>query len=209
MSLSFGLSSCETSYAGINSSGQYEEDVYSTNREVLLNDVDINLIVTSGTPYYYDGYLNYYYYRGLYYYPIFYNNYWYFRPYYRPFRRGYFPSHRNWRPNPHWRGYNGFRRPDRHGRIYRRDYYRFNRYQSPNVRSKANDGHRDFSPRRDNVRFGNGNNMHTPRRSPNETMRRSNRPSGSFGTSRPSSSFGGMIGGSRDAPSTGHFGGHR
>lgn len=185
--LSLGLSSCETAYAGINSSHQHEDEVYTTNQEALLNNIDINLIVTYGTPYYYNDYLNYYYYRGLYYYPIYYHNYWYFRPYYHPFRHGYFPSCHNWRPRPHWRGYQGFGRPDRYGRVYR--------------------------PNNGNRHFGNGSNNILPRSSTRtpSTRNRSIGTNRTFGTfSRPSrGSFGGSrnVGGTR--PSGGSFGGHR
>ena len=195
--LSLGLSSCETTYAGIDSSHQYGDEVYTTNQEALLDNIDINLIVTYGTPYYYNNYLNYYYYRGLYYYPIFYHNYWYFRPYYHPFRRGYFPSCHNWRPRPHWRGYQGFGRPDRYGRVYRP-----NSNHRPNARPNSGNRH-----------FGNGSNNILPRSSTRipSTRNRSIGTNRSFGTfSRPSrGSFGGSrnIGGSR--PSGGSFGGHR
>ena len=206
--LSLGLSSCETAYAGIDSNHQYEDEVYTTNQEAILDNIDINLIVTYGTPYYYHDYLNYYYYHGLYYYPVHYHNYWYFRAYYHPFRRGYFPSCHNWRPRPHWRGYQGLGRPDRFGRVHR-----------PNSNHEPNNGSRHF---------GNGSGNILPRsstRTPstrsrsigtNRTFGTFSRPSGSsFGRSsgtfsRPSGgSFGGSrnIGGSR--PSGGSFGGHR
>ena len=195
--LSLGFSSCETTYTGIDSNHQYEDEVYTTNQEALLDNIDINLIVTYGTPFYYNDYLNYYYYRGLYYYPIYYHNYWYFRPYYHPFRRGYFPNCHNWRPRPHWRGYQGFGRPDRYGRVYR-----------PNSNHRAN-----ARPNNGNRRFGNGSTNIVPRSSTRTPSTRSrsigtNRTFGTF--SSPSrGSFGGSrnVGGSR--PSGGHFGGHR
>ena len=176
--LSFGLSSCDTTYAGVDS-----------NQEALLDNIDINLIVRNGTPYYYNGYLNYYYYRGLYYYPIYYNNYRYFRAYHRPFRRGYFPSYHNWRPREHWRGY----RPNP---SYRKYDYR------PNV--IHNNGNRVF---------GNGSNNILPRSSTRTTVTRPNIGSGSIGTRRPNGTFGrssgNSFGGSRNVPSGGRFGGRR
>ena len=193
--LSFGLCSCDTTYAGVDS-----------NQEALLDNIDINLIVRNGTPYYYNGYLNYYNYRGLYYYPIYYNNYWYFRAYHRPFRRGYFPIYRNWRPREHWRGYQGFGRPDRYGRVYRpnSNYRNYNR--RPNVR-----------PNNSNRAFGNGHNSIFPRSSTRTTVTRPNIGSGSIGTRRPSGTFGrssgSSFGGSRNVggsiPSGGRFGGRR
>ena len=193
--LSFGLCSCDTTYAGVDS-----------NQEALLDNIDINLIVRNGTPYYYNGYLNYYNYRGLYYYPIYYNNYWYFRAYHRPFRRGYFPIYRNWRPREHWRGYQGFGRPDRYGRVYRpnSNYRNYNR--RPNVR-----------PNNSNRAFGNGHNSIFPRSSTRTTVTRPNIGNGSIGTRRPSGTFGrssgSSFGGSRNVggsiPSGGRFGGRR
>lgn len=189
--LSFGLSSCDTTYAGVDS-----------NQEALLDNIDINLIVRNGTPYYYNGYLNYYFYRGLYYYPIYYNNYWYFRAYHRPFRRGYFPIYRNWRPREHWRGYQGFGRPDRYGKVYRSNPSYRNYNHRPNVR-----------PNSGNRVFGNGSNSIIPRSSTRTTVTRPSIGSGSIGTRRPSGTFsrpsGGSFGGSRNVPSGGHFGGRR
>lgn len=211
--LSLGLSSCETTYAGIDSSHQYGDEVYTSNQEALLDNIDINLIVTYGTPYYYNDYLNYYYYRGLYYYPIFYHNYWYFRPYYHPFRRGYFPSCHNWRPRPHWRGYQGFGRPDRYGRVYRPNANHRNYNYRPNARPRVDNDNYNVRPNNGSRRFGNGSTNIVPRSSTRTPSTRSrsigtNRTFGTF--SRPSgSSFGGSrnIGGSR--PSRGSFGGHR
>jgi uncharacterized membrane protein YgcG len=58
------------------------EDIY-----VSSNGVDVNVIVTYGTPYYNaDGFLLYYIYRNYYYYPYFLNDRWYFRSYSRPLR---------------------------------------------------------------------------------------------------------------------------
>ena len=157
----------------------------------------------------------------MYYYPIYYNNYWYFRAYHRPFRRGYFPIYRNWRPREHWRGYQGFGRPDRYGRVYRPNpsYRNYNRRS--NVR-----------PNNGNRVFGNGSNSMLPRSSTRTTVTRPNIGSGNIGTRRPSGTFSrqsgssfsrssgtfgrpsiGSFGGSRNVggsrPSGGSFGGHR
>ena len=194
--LLLGLSSCETTYAGIDSSHQYDDEVHTTNQEALLDNIDINLIVTYGTPFYYHDYLNYYYYGGLYYYPIYYNNYWYFRAYHRPFRRGYFPACHNWRPRSHWRGYQGFGRPNRYGRVHRP-----NSNHRPNVR--PNNGSR---------RFGNGSTNIVPRSSTRtpSTRSRSIGTNRSFGTfSRPSGSSFGRSSGTFSRPSRGSFGGNR
>ena len=83
------------------------EDVY-----VSSNGVDVNVIVTYGTPYYNaDGFLLYYIYRNYYYYPYFLNDRWYFRSYSRPLRH-YRPVPRdfyNHRPPVHHRRYNDVR----------------------------------------------------------------------------------------------------
>ena len=98
------LSSCYEAYA--------TTDVMTDEQYVLNDNVDINVIVTYGTPYYWDGYLSYYYYRGLYYYYMYYDGYWYWRAYHRPFANGYRP---HWTPRHHDRrfspGHYGFERP--------------------------------------------------------------------------------------------------
>lgn len=97
-----------------------QEDIYvETQANVVRSDVDFNIVVRYGTPYYYNGSILYYIYRDLYYYPFYYNNYWYVRAYSRPFNhlryRPYFRPHRyDYRFAPG--SYRGFNRPnvDRH-----------------------------------------------------------------------------------------------
>ena len=165
--LSLTLYSCDTAYYGISSNPQYNDE------EVLNNNINYSIIITYGAPYYYDGYLNYYFYEGLYYYPVYYNNYWYFRTYRRPFRRGYFPNSRHWRPRPYMRGFNTFGRPDRFGRTRRnngRPFYRQNPRRLPNpMRNGQNRSFDSSSPSRSNVNvqrqsrpsrtFGNGSRL--------------------------------------------------
>lgn len=168
--LSLTLYSCGISYYGISSNPQCDD------QEVFDNNVSHNIIISYGTPYYYDGYLNYYFYEGLYYYPIYYNNYWYFRTYRRPFARGYFPDNRHWRPRPHMRGLYG--RPDRFGRRHRnngydrRPIYRNSPRRLPNpTRNGQNRRFDSMPPSRNNVNvqrqnrsngtFGNGNHSGT------------------------------------------------
>lgn len=81
----FLTSSCET----------YSQVYYDD-----YNDgVSYTTVVTYGTPYYYDGVIGYYFYRGLYYYPYLWNNVWYFRPYREPHPYGWrFVPDRHWRP---------------------------------------------------------------------------------------------------------------
>ena len=146
--LSLSLESCETSYAsvGYGSSDNY----YASN----IDNVDVSVIVRYGTPYYYNGYLNYYCYRGLYYYPFYYNNLWYLRPYYKPFRPGYFPPYRTWRPRRNWKGYDGFGRPSNRGRVFAPN----GNYQHHNRNTMRNNNSRSFGGRigtRSSTRLGN------------------------------------------------------
>ena len=91
-----------------------QDDIYvETSVDVVRSNVDYNVVIRYGTPYYYQGSLLYYLYDGLYYYPYSYNNYWYVRAYRRPFNhldtRPYFRPHRydhkferGYRPQPNW-----------------------------------------------------------------------------------------------------------
>lgn len=92
-----------------------QDDIYvETEADIVHSNVDFNIVIRYGTPYYYEGSLLYYLYDGLYYYPFYYDNYWYVRAYRRPFahlhHRPYFRPHRydyRFRPNHH----PGFGRP--------------------------------------------------------------------------------------------------
>ena len=162
--MSLTLYSCDTVYYGISTNPQRDD------QEVFENNVNYNIIIQYGTPYYYDGFLNYYFYKDLYYYPVYYNNYWYFRTYRRPFARGYFPNNRHWRPRPHMRGFTTFGRSDRFGRTHRnngRPFYRQNQRRLPNPTHNGQNRRFDSSspsksnvnaPRqsRSNGTFGNG-----------------------------------------------------
>ena len=161
--LSLTLYSCDTAYAGVSSSPQCDE------QEVFDNKVSYNIIVQYGTPYYYNGFLNYYFYEGLYYYPIYYNNYWYFRTFRRPFRYGYFPYNRHWRPRPHMKGLYG--RPDRFGRVHRNNGYGRRPIINSNQNRRSNIPHNVQNRRFDSM---------PPSRS-NINIQRQNRPNGTFG----------------------------
>lgn len=84
----FSFQSCDISWMIDDAANNFSYDTYyyspSTNN-------DINVIITYGTPYYYNSYIHYYYYRGLFYYPYYFNDYWYFRPYSSSFQYGYEP----------------------------------------------------------------------------------------------------------------------
>ena len=105
----FTCVSCDI-YTGVTT----QDDVYVEN-DIVRTNVDFNVIIRYGHPYYYEGSLLYYVYNGLYYYPFYYNNYWYVRAYRRPFNhlyyRPYFRPHRydyKFAPGHH----RGFDRPN-------------------------------------------------------------------------------------------------
>lgn len=86
-----------------------QDDIYvEAETDMVRSNVDFNIVIRYGTPYYYEGSLLYYLYEGLYYYPFYYDNYWYVRAYRRPFahlhHRPYFRPHRydyRFRPDHH------------------------------------------------------------------------------------------------------------
>lgn len=97
-----------------------QDDIYvEAQADVVYTNVDFNLVIRYGSPYYYQGELLYYLYDGLYYYPFYYDNYWYVRVYRRPFNhlyhRPYFrPNHHDYRFAPgHHSGFDGPRPPRR------------------------------------------------------------------------------------------------
>lgn len=191
------IQSCTTTYAAVYD--QYDEEY------VISDNADVNIIITYGTPYYYEGKLWYYLYNGLYYYPFHYNGYWYFRPYgtlyswdwyhynyhhFTPYYRDYRfrPHHKDWN-RPHHYG----RRPGGHGKVHSDRP----KGHQPNV------GHGSHKPYNDRGVRPNGNNHRhnqngkarmnggrpSSRPSNGSTIKpsRSHRPSGGSGMSRPSS----------------------
>lgn len=120
LTMLFSLNSCDTySYATT------QDDIYvETQDNIVHSNVDFNVVIQYGTPYYHNGSILYYIYNNLYYYPFYYNNYWYVRVYNRPFNhlryRPYFRPHRydyRFTPGLH----RGFDRPN----IYRYNNNRF------------------------------------------------------------------------------------
>ncbi len=109
-----------------------QDDMYiDAEIDVVKSDVDYNVVIRYGTPYYYNGNILYYIYNNLYYYPYFYNDYWYFRVYRRPFV---------------YTHYHPYFRPHRYD-------YRFNRgYRQPHNWYRYTPGHRTipntYSPNR-------------------------------------------------------------
>ncbi len=70
-----------------------QTDIYAEDsRYEVKSDIDFNIVIRFGTPYYYRGSILYYLYNGIYYYPYWYDDYWYVRAYTRPF------DHINYRP---------------------------------------------------------------------------------------------------------------
>lgn len=147
-----------------------QDDIYvETQADVVQSNVDFNLVIRYGTPYYYEGELLYYLYNDLYYYPFYYDNYWYVRVYRRPFAYIY---HR-----PYFR-------PNRYD--YRFEPGRHHGFDRP--RPNPNPGHnRNVTPQRPrndrNGRFGNGrpdnrrpdNRNVTPQQRPNQNNQQPNR----------------------------------
>lgn len=178
--LILSLTSCDTYLYGGYSNNGCDNNDYAYNRMADIDNIDVSFIVRYGIPYYYHGYLNYYYYDGLYYYPFYYNNFWYLRPYYQPFRRGYFPDCSTWLPNPNWIGYQGFGRPDRYGRVYRYYYRENNNYPNynngnnyDNIQNNNNNSVTDYSQYRE--KFGGqrsfGNQVERPTMTPSTPTR--------------------------------------
>lgn len=154
LSLIFGLSimfifnSCET-YTAImpTDDGTYINVETSVER---YRNVDFNVIVRYGTPYYYNESLLYYMYNNLYYYPFYYDNYWYVRVYSRPI------GYRRYRP---------YFRPNRHD-------YRFKPGNHPGYNQPH---HRPSIPQRMN-----GPQNHKPNVGAPRTPQSTNRPNGSY-----------------------------
>lgn len=97
-------------------------------------DIDINLVIRFGEPYYYNGILNYYYYDELYWYPYWYNDYWYFRPYTHRFDLGYYPRWHYGYDDYRFYGHrNFFKRYPHYGKSYRN--YPYNTNRIPNYRN--------------------------------------------------------------------------
>lgn len=151
-----------------------QDDIYvESESDIVHINIDYNLIVRYGTPYYYNGSILYYLYEGLYYYPFYYNNCWYIRayrkpfthlyhhPYFRPHRydyrfdRGYRP-HYNWyrdiRPNNNSRNYDQYNNSSRNHNSYnhRNENRRNSINSSPNRMNRIDSRQGNYS-RRQNI----------------------------------------------------------
>ena len=99
---------CAFNSCGVYTYATTQDDLYTeAYADVVRSDVDVNLVINYGTPYYYEGTLLYYLYNGLYYYPFYYDNYWYMRAYRRPFNHLYYRPY--FRPNRYDYRFNSLR----------------------------------------------------------------------------------------------------
>lgn len=131
--LVFSLSSCDT-YNYVETDSIYDTEYVQT----YATDGDINIIITNGTPYYYNGQLWYYYYRNLYYYPFWYDGYWYLRPYNTLYSWDWYRYHYyHFKPNQ----YDQYRfRPGYHG-FYSPNHRYIERPHNGGRRPNINNGH--------------------------------------------------------------------
>ena len=159
----FTLSSCVTA-------AQAQVDaVY----DVYDDDVDVNVVITYGTPYYNaEGLLLYYMYRDMFYYPYIYNNMYYFHRYSRPLP--YNRYYRYYRPLPR-----DFHRHHSYGRGHHEfgRNHRFDNHRHGNIAPPRGNGHQ-----RPNIQH-NGHNRQRIESRPMTPQRRLDRPN--HGTQRP------------------------
>ena len=201
-SICFSLTSCST-YT-------YAQPAATVEVEIEPTEVTYTTVITYGIPYYIDGIISYYTYRGLFYYPYYWHNHWYVHPYahvqphgfiHRP-HHGFIPDTR-WRRPAHFRHNNN---PRHHGTdMYYRPHTRPNvkpDQHHPNVKPNGNrpsvtpnrhDGYRPSSTRTTGTR-GTAPSV-TPQRS--TVNRGSSSRVGSASTSRGGSFNRGSRGGRR------------
>ena len=172
------ISSCEVySYATT------QDDIYiESETDIVKSNVNFDIIIRYGTPFYVDNILRYYLYNNIYYYPFYYNNYWYLRAYRRPF------NHLDYHPyfRPHRYDYRFDRGYTPHHNWYKHNPSRTNyksTYQSRrgnNVYHRPNGNHPDIVPQKRYTLPNNGTRKIT-------TNRGSGSRVGNFGGSRSSS----------------------
>lgn len=141
-----------------------QDDVYTEYYDdVVRSNIDMNIVIRYGTPYYYNGSILYYFYDNLYYYPYHYGSYWYMRIYRRPFPytdyHPYFRPHKyDYRFGPSYHHpHNWYTGPrDRHRPT--------NRYGRPSTHSRPNNHVTPNRPpvRNNNPHTGNTNTRHNP-----------------------------------------------
>ena len=156
----------------------------------VCEDTDINIVISAGTPYYYNGTVEYYIYNNLYWYPFYVDRAWRWYPYRTPFRHGYIPripprpySNPFIGPNPYHRYHNGriiynHRPYYRTGDIIRDNYRLYRPCRNPIYRQRnypTGFGQRRGSSTRVNP---------SPNNNPLHIFNGNNRPSGRFGGHR-------------------------
>jgi hypothetical protein len=140
ISIILGLVMCISLTSCVTTASAQIDDMY--------DDVDVNLIITYGTPIYNaEGLLTYYIYRDLYYYPYIYNNRYHFHRYIRPL-----PPHRHHHvAPPRSGGHVTPQRPPHHT-------------TRPNIGSRPSGGGMRPSTPRSSTRMGGGNRQFGHRR---------------------------------------------
>lgn len=140
-SICFSLTSCST-YT-------YAQPVSTV--EIELDEVTYTTVITYGVPYYIDGIVSYYKYRGLFYYPYYWHNHWYVHPYTCIQPRGFVHRpHHGFVPDNRWRQPSHFKHNHNH-RHYGSDMY-YRPYTRPNVNPNGN--RPSVTPNRHNTRSG-------------------------------------------------------
>lgn len=138
LAMSISLSSCVTTVSA-------QDDVFD-------GEVDATVVVSYGTPYIYNGMIEYYFYRGWYYYPCVIDNRYYFHRYRRvlppnEFNRWYRPIPRDrFHPRPHHRPHAAPPRPNHGGNMHRP--------HTPNHNHGGSMNHRPYNPQRSSTRGG-------------------------------------------------------
>lgn len=140
-SICFSLTSCSTyTYAQPVSAVEIEPD-----------EITYTTVITYGVPYYIDGIVSYYKYRGLFYYPYYWHNHWYVHPYTCIQPRGFVHRpHHGFVPDNRWRQPSHFKH-NHNPRHYGSDMY-YRPHTRPNV--KLNGNRPSVTPNRHNTRPG-------------------------------------------------------
>lgn len=140
-SICFSLTSCST-YT-------YAQPVSTV--EIEPTEVTYTTVITYGVPYYIDGIVSYYKYRGLFYYPYYWHNHWYVHPYTCIQPRGFVHRpHHGFVPDNRWRQPLHFKH-NHNPRHYGSDMY-YRPHTRPNVNPNGN--RPSVTPNRHNTRPG-------------------------------------------------------
>ena len=105
--------------------------------EIEPAEVTYTTVITYGVPYYIDGIISYYKYRGLFYYPYYWHNHWYVHPYTCIQPRGFVHHpHHGFVPDNRWRQPSHFKH-NHNPRHYGSDMY-YRPHTRPNVKPNGN-----------------------------------------------------------------------